>query len=804
MTTSTHSNNKTITHILGYPRVGDKRELKFAQEQYWKGQINQAQLKQVGSDLRQRHWNDQSTSGLSYVAAGDFAWYDHVLSTSLLLGHVPARHSNGGFPDLDTLFKVARGQSASEGDSCGCGSVHGSDHAGDNNGAAAGDMTKWFNTNYHYIVPEFSQDDSFQVSWPQLFEEVNQAIQAGHKVKPVLLGPLSYLYLGKEINAEEVDNGFDRLSLLPRLLSAYQAILSKLKSLGVEWVQIDEPILSLELEDKWSNAFKLAYQILQSDVKILLTTYFDSVEDNLAKIVELNVDGLHIDLSASPQQLEAVNAAIPQDWVLSVGVINGRNVWRADLQTWLEKLQPVKAQRGDKLWVASSCSLLHSPIDLELETDLSEEVKSWFAFAKQKLNEVSLLGAALDGNGHAIEACATYSQPIKDRLTATHVNKPQVQQRLKGLTKALTQRSASYPERAQHQAQVLGLPLLPTTTIGSFPQTADIRQQRSAFRRGQLNADDYQQALKGHIQDAVKRQEALDLDVLVHGEAERNDMVEYFAENLAGFQVTQFGWVQSYGSRCVKPAIVVADIEREKSITVDWSVYAQSLTSKQMKGMLTGPVTILCWTFPREDITRKQIADQLAFALRDEVEDLQRAGINIIQIDEPAIREGLPLKKRDHKAYLDWAVDAFKISASSAKPETQIHTHMCYSEFNEIIDSVAALDADVITIETSRSNMALLKAFEEFNYPNEIGPGVYDIHSPNIPSQQWIVSLLKTAATKIPIERLWVNPDCGLKTRNWTETEASLKNMVAAAKTLRQLYQVTDTVKAEELETELS
>ncbi|WP_105902743.1 5-methyltetrahydropteroyltriglutamate--homocysteine S-methyltransferase [Vibrio gangliei] len=775
---------KTTTHILGYPRIGEKRELKFAQEKYWKGEISQNKLKQVGSQLRHRHWNDQAVSGLSYVTAGDFAWYDHVLTTSLLVGHVPARHSNGGFPDLDTLFKVARGQSVNDPTlDCGC------RNPAENSDAAASDMTKWFNTNYHYIVPEFSQDDRFQVSWPQLFDEVSQALQAGHNVKPVLLGPLSYLYLGKEVNPEEVDNGFDRLSLLARLLPAYQAILGKLAALGVEWVQIDEPILSLELEDKWANAFKLAYQILAGDVKLLLTTYFDSVEDNLAKIVELPVDGLHIDLSAAAEQLQVVNQAVPQDWVLSLGVINGRNVWRADLQSWLEKLQPIKVQRGDKLWIASSCSLLHSPMDLELETELSQEVKSWFAFAKQKLNEVSLLGAALDGNGHAIEACQSYSQPIKARLSATHVNKPSVQARLQSFTTDLAERIAPFIERAHHQAEVLGLPLLPTTTIGSFPQTADIRQQRSAYRSGQLSEADYVQALREHIQDAIQRQEALDLDVLVHGEAERNDMVEYFAENLAGFQVTRFGWVQSYGSRCVKPAIVVADIEREKPITVDWSVYAQSLTSKQMKGMLTGPITILCWTFPREDISRQQIAQQLAFALRDEVDDLQKAGINIIQIDEPAIREGLPLKKRDHQAYLDWAVQAFKVSAAIAKPETQIHTHMCYSEFNEIIDSVAALDADVITIETSRSNMELLKAFEEFDYPNEIGPGVYDIHSPNIPTQEWITGLLETAAKKIPTERLWVNPDCGLKTRSWAETEASLHNMVEAAKALRKQYQ---------------
>ncbi|MCY9804829.1 5-methyltetrahydropteroyltriglutamate--homocysteine S-methyltransferase [Vibrio scophthalmi] len=757
----------TTTHILGYPRIGEKRELKFALEKYWRGEIEQAELKQVGADLRSKNWQTQADADLSFVAAGDFAWYDHVLTTTLLLGHAPKRHSDG-FPDLDTLFRVGRGQSQAN---CGC------------SGSAASDMTKWFNTNYHYIVPEFSKDDSFEVSWPQLFEEVNEAVKAGHNVKPVLLGPLSYLYLGKE-----VEEGFDRLTLLPRLLSAYQAILAKLAKQGVEWVQIDEPILSLELEKPWLDSFKLAYQVIRSDVKVLLTTYFDSVEDTLDRIVALEVDGLHIDASAAPAQLNTVAEKLPQGWVLSAGVVNGRNVWRADLASQLETLQPLKEKLGDKLWVASSCSLLHSPVDLELETNLSEEVRSWFAFAKQKISEVALLGKALDGDQAAIAACESYSAPIKARKSATHVNKPQVQQRLSGITKALAERSAPYKERAAHQAEVLGLPLFPTTTIGSFPQTSEIRLQRSAFRSGKLSQAEYDVALKGHIEDAVKRQEALDLDVLVHGEAERNDMVEYFAENLAGFQTTKFGWVQSYGSRCVKPAIVVADIEREQPMTVAWSTYAQSLTSKQMKGMLTGPVTILCWTFPREDITREEIANQLALALRDEVSDLQDAGINIIQIDEPAIREGLPLKKRDHKAYLEWAVDAFKISAASAKPETQIHTHMCYSEFNEIIDSVAALDADVITIETSRSNMELLKAFEEFNYPNEIGPGVYDIHSPNIPSEEWIEGLINKAAEQIPAQRLWVNPDCGLKTRNWAETEVSLANMVSAAKKLRKEF----------------
>lgn len=772
----------TTTHILGYPRVGDKRELKFALEKYWRGDITQAELKEVGSSIRQENWALQEKSGLSFATAGDFAWYDHVLTTTLLLGHVPKRHAGGqdeekDFPDLDTLFRVGRGQSQNQ---CGCGTGHNED-----GNQAASDMTKWFNTNYHYIVPEFSKDDTFNVSWPQLFDEVNEAKKQGHNVKPVLLGPLSYLYLGKEVG-----ESFDRLALLPRLLSAYQSILAKLSKLGVEWVQIDEPILALELEDKWLNSFKLAYQVLNSDVKLLLTTYFDSVDDTLSNIVQLDVDGLHIDLSTHPEQLDNVVNKLPEHWVLSAGVINGRNVWRANLSNLLTTLTPVKERLNERLWIASSCSLLHSPVDLDLESDLSSEVRSWFAFAKQKVGEVTLLAKALDGDITAINECYAYSQPLIERATSSYVNKAAVQRRVEGLTNHDALRSAGYTQRAHHQKEVLGLPLLPTTTIGSFPQTGDIRKVRSAYKSGSISESQYRTEIQSHIKDAVDRQNALELDVLVHGEAERNDMVEYFAEQLSGFQTTKFGWVQSYGSRCVKPAIVVSDIEREKPMTVEWSTYAQTLTSKQMKGMLTGPVTILCWTFPREDISRKAITQQLAFALRDEVSDLQDAGINIIQIDEPAIREGLPLKKRDHHEYLNWAVEAFKISAASARPETQIHTHMCYSEFNEIIESVAALDADVITIETSRSNMELLKAFEEFNYPNEIGPGVYDIHSPNIPSQEWIVDLLRKAAEKIPAERLWVNPDCGLKTRNWPETEAALKNMVSATKQLREEWEV--------------
>ncbi|MDW6003779.1 5-methyltetrahydropteroyltriglutamate--homocysteine S-methyltransferase [Vibrio mangrovi] len=752
------------THILGFPRIGEKRELKFALEGYWRGELDQAQLEAVGASIRQENWTLQAKHQLGFVTAGDFAWYDHVLATSLLLGHVPQRHRNGDI-DIDTLFKIARGQSQQ---GCDC------------QGSAASDMTKWFNTNYHYIVPEFSAQDSFEVSWPQLFDEVNEAIQQGHQVKPVLLGPLSYLYLGKS-----VEDGFERLSLLPQLITAYQEILAKLAEQGVSWVQIDEPILALELDASWLGALKSTYQQLQGKTKLLLTTYFDSITDVLDQVTELSVDGLHIDLVSSPEQLDSVAGKLPEHWVLSVGVINGRNVWRADLAALLQQLQPLHEQLGDRLWIASSCSLLHSPVDLSLESELSEETRSWFAFARQKVEELGLLGAALDGDVAAIEACQNYSRPIEQRRASQQVNKPHVRERVEAITDALAARDLPYEARAEYQKEALGLPFLPTTTIGSFPQTSEIRKVRNDFKQGRLSENDYKSALKSHIQEAVERQEALGLDVLVHGEAERNDMVEYFAENLSGFQTTRFGWVQSYGSRCVKPAIVVADIEREKPMTVEWSEYAQSLTSKQMKGMLTGPVTILCWTFPREDISRKTITQQLALALRDEVADLQNAGINIIQIDEPAIREGLPLKKRDHQTYLDWAVQSFRIAASSAASQTQIHTHMCYSEFNEIIESVAALDADVITIETSRSNMELLNAFEAFNYPNEIGPGVYDIHSPNVPSQEWIVELLKKASQAIPAERLWVNPDCGLKTRGWPETEAALRNMVAAAKTLR-------------------
>ncbi|MCA5921302.1 5-methyltetrahydropteroyltriglutamate--homocysteine S-methyltransferase [Pectobacterium brasiliense] len=749
-----------VNHTLGFPRVGLRRELKKAQESYWAGNATQEELLTVGRELRARHWQQQKDAGVDLLPVGDFAWYDHVLTTSLLLGNVPARHQNkDGSVDLDTLFRIGRGRAPT-------GQL-----------AAAAEMTKWFNTNYHYMVPEFTKGQQFKLTWTQLLDEVDEALALGHNVKPVLLGPVTYLWLGK-VKGEQ----FDRLSLLQDILPVYQQVLAELAKRGIEWVQIDEPALVLELPQAWLAAFKPAYDALQGQVKLLLTTYFDSVSQNLETIKTLPVQGLHVDLVHGKDDAATLSAQLPANWVLSLGVINGRNVWRADLSNWFERLQPLVGTRD--LWLGSSCSLLHSPIDLSVEVRLDDEVKSWFAFAIQKCAELSLLSQALNsGNGQALDA---YSAPIRARRTSTRVNNAAVAQRLAAITAQDSQRQNVYSVRADAQRERFNLPAWPTTTIGSFPQTTEIRGLRLDFKQGRLDGNNYRTGISEHIKQAVAEQERLGLDVLVHGEAERNDMVEYFGEHLDGFVFTQNGWVQSYGSRCVKPPVIIGDVSRPEAITVEWAKYAQSLTDKPMKGMLTGPVTILCWSFPREDVTRETIAKQIALALRDEVADLEAAGIGIIQIDEPALREGLPLHRSDWDAYLAWAVDAFRLNAAVAKDDTQIHTHMCYCEFNDIMDSIAALDADVITIETSRSDMELLESFEEFEYPNEIGPGVYDIHSPNVPSVEWMEALLKKAAQRIPAERLWVNPDCGLKTRGWPETRQALANMVQAAQRLRE------------------
>lgn len=749
-----------LNHTLGFPRVGLHRELKKAQENYWSGKCDQATLIETGRQLRRHHWETQAKAGVDLIPVGDFAWYDHVLTTSLMVNNVPQRHRDGQAKhDLDTLFRMARGRAPTGKATTAC------------------EMTKWFNTNYHYIVPEFHAGQEFSFAWTQLLDEVDEARALGFEVKPVLLGPLTYLWLGKE-----KDDSFDRLTLLASLLPVYQHVLRELAKRGVKWVQIDEPALVLDLPAEWVEAYQGAYEFLSDETQLLLTTYFGGISHHLDAICALPVQGLHVDCIAGHDDIATLNQELPKGWVLSLGVINGRNIWRSDLAHWQKTLATHVGKRD--IWIGSSCSLLHSPIDLSGEHNLDAEVKSWFAFAVQKCQELALLSGALNQKVAQTEIDA-YSQPIQQRQSSTRVHNQAVKQRLAAITPKDCDRHSPYPERAKLQHKRFNLPLWPTTTIGSFPQTPEIRAVRLNYKKGQIDFATYQAAMQAEIRYAVEQQAALDIDVFVHGEAERNDMVEYFGQSLDGFAFTQNGWVQSYGSRCVKPPVIIGDVSRPKPITIEWARYAQSLTDKPMKGMLTGPITILCWSFPREDETRENIAKQIALALRDEVAELEQAGIGIIQIDEPALREGLPLCQKDWKAYLAWAVDAFKLSASVVRDDTQIHTHMCYCEFNDIIDSIAALDADVITIETSRSDMELLNAFEKFHYPNEIGPGVYDIHSPNIPTVEEMVDLLDKATKYIPVRRLWVNPDCGLKTRNWSETRQALANMVAAAKQLR-------------------
>lgn len=756
-------------HILGYPRIGAQRELKRALEAYWRNELDAESLQQAAREIRLSNWRAQREAGLDWVTAGDFSLYDHVLDTSLLLGAVPQRFQPAASGHLDTYFRMARGRA----------------RAGDTRETFACEMTKWFDTNYHYLVPEFERNQSFQLAATQLFDEVREAQAAGFNVKPVLLGPLTWLWLGKAQNGS-----FDRLRLLDALLPVYAEILSRLKALGVEWVQVDEPALVLDLPQAWKQAFESAYSRLQgAGPNLLLATYFGALEDNLHLAVRLPVAGLHIDCVRAPEQLTTVLDQLPPYKILSLGVVDGRNVWRTDLEAALRVLQQAQAKLGPRLWVGSSCSLLHSPLDLSAEKELRTELRGWLAFARQKLDEISLLNRALNTGAFTVASALEESHDaMQARRDSASVRNPEVRQRLGAVKPNDTERSSPYPQRAQLQRERLRLPLLPTTTIGSFPQTAEIRKARQAFRRGEIDAEAYRCHMQNEISHAIREQEAIGLDVLVHGEAERNDMVEYFGEQLEGMAVTANGWVQSYGSRCVKPPIIYGDVHRRRPMTVEWAGYAQSLTAKPVKGMLTGPVTILQWSFVRDDQPRTLTCRQLALALRDEVRDLEAAGVGIIQIDEPALREGLPLRRRDWQAYLGWAVESFRLATAGVRDTTQIHTHMCYAEFNDIIDSIAALDADVITIETSRSRMELLQAFEEYRYPNEIGPGVYDIHSPRVPAVSEMVTLLAKASRSIPVERLWINPDCGLKTRAWPEVRSALENMVQAAIDLRKNF----------------
>jgi 5-methyltetrahydropteroyltriglutamate--homocysteine methyltransferase len=765
------------THIPGFPRIGAARELKFALERFWRGESSEAALQETASNLRARHWETQQQHGLDFVTVGDFALYDHVANHIQLFGCEPARFGfTGEETPLARYFAMARGDSAHA--SCGCG------HHG-----AALEMTKWFDTNYHYLVPEFSESTSFELYSKRLLDEVSEARAAGHKVKAVLLGPLTFLWLGKE---REAAPGFSRLDLLDRLLPHYSRLLMQLRAAGAEWVQLDEPILGLDLPNAWRNAFEPAYWLLnQAGAQLIVATYFSPLEENVSLACRLPVAGLHVDAVRAASELTSVADWLPAHKVLSIGVIDGRNIWRTDLDAAMATLMPVLAKRSGPVWLSTSCSLLHVPYSLAAEPALDGELRSWLAFAEEKLAELALLKAALSADervsGQVARGFAETRAALEGRRTSIRVHNTDVAARMASLASddAAACRNSPFAQRQHLQRERLQLPAFPTTTIGSFPQTKEIRIARAAFKRGDLSAKDYQQAMRAEIAHAVRTQEELGLDVLVHGEAERNDMVEYFGEQLDGFAFTANGWVQSYGSRCVKPPVIYGDVQRPQAMTVGWTEYAQSLTGKPMKGMLTGPVTILQWSFVRDDQPRADTAQQIAAAIRDEVRDLENAGIAIIQIDEPALREGLPLRRSRWDAYLDWATKAFRISAAVAADATQIHTHMCYAEFNDILPAIAALDADVITIESSRSAMELLGGFASFRYPNEIGPGVYDIHSPRVPGSDEMVELLRKAATVVPPSQLWVNPDCGLKTRTWPETVAALQNMVAAAQKLR-------------------
>lgn len=760
------------THNLGFPRIGEKRELKFALEAYWKGNTNADQLNASARALRANAWKKQTQ--LDFSPVGDFSFYDQVLDMSETLGNIPARALANNLPEIDQYFLAARGRSQA--------------HAH----CFASEMTKWFDTNYHYLVPEFSADTEFSLDPKRIVNALVEAQSHGVVTKPVLIGPVTYLWLGKSTDQS------NRLDLLERLLPAYTELLTILAEQGVDWVQLDEPILVTELSNDWKDAFNSAYQQLKScSINILLATYFGELKENLKLALELPTQGIHIDAVRGKKEVTQITDWLPSHKILSLGVVNGRNIWKTDLTATLQWLEPVAARLKNRLWLAPSCSLLHVPVNLENETNLNSEVVRWLAFAEQKIDEIVTLAKALNEGRKAVTAeLADNAEALKSRRESKLTTSHEVRKAVAAITPAMKARKSAFDQRAAMQDKSLDLPLFPTTTIGSFPQTAEIRNTRKQFKQGTLSQVDYQRLLKQEIQHAVAEQEKLGLDVFVHGEAERNDMVEYFGEQLEGYIFSSNGWVQSYGSRCVKPPILFGDISRKAPMTVEWITYAQSLTEKPMKGMLTGPVTMLNWSFVRDDQPLEETCIQLALAIRQEVQDLEQAGVNIIQIDEAALREGLPLRKSDWNHYLDWSINAFKLAANGVKDQTQIHTHMCYSEFNDIIESIANMDADVITIETSRSNMELLDAFNDFDYPNQIGPGVYDIHTPNIPRTESMIALMEKATQRIPAERLWVNPDCGLKTRQWGEVIPSLQNMVHAAKTLRTRFSENQQIQA--------
>src|SRR5262245_4892336 len=760
----------TIASNLGFPPLGAARELKRATEGYWSGKVALDQLFATGAELRRRHWQLQRDIGVDRIPVSDFSYYDRMLDTCALVGAVPPRYGwEGKEVDLDTYFAMARGSQ------------------GKGRDVTAMEMTKWFDTNYHYIVPELERDQVFRLSSQKPFAEFREAKSLGIDGTPVLIGPVTFLLLAKTKG-----DAFDRLSLLDALLPVYAEVLSKLGEGGATWIRLAEPALTLDRTETERAAFVHAYSQLSKrtgKARLLVATYFAGLDDNTSAALALPVHGLHVDLVRAPEQLDKLLAAWPKGRVLSAGVIDGRNIWRADLEKQRALLDRAIAKVGaDDVWVAPSCSLLHTPLDLDLETRLDGELKSWLAFAKQKLQEV----VALSRNDRGAIKASTHA--MDSRRASTRINNAAVQRRAAAVTEKDRVRRASYGVRRKSQVD---LPQFPTTTIGSFPQTADVRAARRKLNDKQLTTEDYDRFIEAQIGKTIRLQEELGLDVLVHGEFERNDMVEYFGEQLAGFAFTEHGWVQSYGTRYVKPPIIFGDVSRPSAMTVRWSRYAQSLTKRPVKGMLTGPVTILQWSFVRNDQPRSETAKQVALAIRDEVIDLEGAGIRVIQIDEPALREGLPLRRSEWANYLTWAVDAFRLATAGVRDATQIHTHMCYSEFNDVLRVIERMDADVISIENARSGSELLEGFEQYKYPNEIGPGVYDIHSPRVPSTGEITTALTSMRRVLDDAQIWVNPDCGLKTRGWDETLAALRNMVEAAKEMRTEQRETGNVTAD-------
>jgi len=761
---------------LGFPRIGPRRELKIALERFWSGKTDAAALLEAARALRVAAWTLQHALGVTHVPSNDFSLYDHVLDTSVMVGAIPPRYGACGANTLlETYFAMARGtQGAPADDACAAHAAHGQ-------GLPALEMTKWFDTNYHYMVPEFVRGQEFTVASRKPIDEFREAKEAGFQTRPVLLGPVTYLKLGKS-----QDTALDPLSLLPGLLPVYTELLRSLAANGAAWVQMDEPCLVLDLDQPTRHALRVAYGMFARaapSLKIMLTPYFGGLGDNIDTALALPVAGLHLDLARAPEQLDRILAAAPNGLVLSLGVVDGRNVWRADLSAILDRVEPILARRGsDHVMLAPSCSLLHVPVDLDAEDALPSGLKRWLAFGVQKIGELATLAKALDeGRSAVTDALEASASAVASRKTAPEVHDPAVRDRVTAVTPAMTRRRGDFVDRKRAQSALLALPPFPTTTIGSFPQTEAVRKARAAHAKGTMSEADYQAFLRGETEGAVRWQEEIGIDVLVHGEFERNDMVQYFGEQLSGYAFTQHGWVQSYGSRCVRPPIIFGDVSRPRPMTVAWSTFAQALTKRPMKGMLTGPLTMLQWSFVRDDMPRSTVCRQIALALRDEVADLEKAGIRIIQIDEPAIREGLPLRKSDWAAYLGWAVECFRLASAGVKDDTQIHTHMCYAEFNDIVDAIAALDADVISIETARSRMELLDAFTAHRYPNDIGPGVYDIHAPRCPTVEEMAELLATARRRLSPSQIWVNPDCGLKTRKWEEVRPALENMVRAA-----------------------